>query len=324
MKRTVTTLLPLLPALLIYAYLSHQLNFTQDDAYISYRYVANYLNGDGLVYNIGERVEGFTNFGWVVYLILWGAFKAGYITVSKVTGFIFGAGVIVVTFLLARLVCDKRNSVLLWLAVLLAGVNQSLAYWSPAGLETAAFAFFASLSLYLYMTGHRLLIFSLVLSVLLRPEGVLVAGLLVIIEAIERRGRPKFSLRCALIAAVLLLPLAAFKILYYGSLLPNPFFAKTALSTDKLIDGLTYAGRFLAHYGFYGVFLLVPLLFYRKLSVAGRAIWLFTILYTVYIVLVGGDVLKVHRFFLPVIAPAAVLAALSLSLLAARLSLRTR
>ncbi|MBU8934805.1 MAG: hypothetical protein KOO62_12515, partial [candidate division Zixibacteria bacterium] len=64
---------PLLPALAAYALLTQQLNFIQDDAYISYRYVANFLNGDGLVYNIGERVEGFTNFGWVILMIQCGA-----------------------------------------------------------------------------------------------------------------------------------------------------------------------------------------------------------------------------------------------------------
>src|SRR5688500_13130256 len=33
-----------------------------DDAYISYRYAHNLLAGLGLVFNAGERVEGYTNF----------------------------------------------------------------------------------------------------------------------------------------------------------------------------------------------------------------------------------------------------------------------
>lgn len=39
-----------------------------DDAYISFRYLDNWLNGLGLVYNPGERVEGYTNFLWIVLL----------------------------------------------------------------------------------------------------------------------------------------------------------------------------------------------------------------------------------------------------------------
>jgi len=37
-----------------------------DDAYISYRYAQNLVDGHGLVYNIGERVEGYTNLLWTL------------------------------------------------------------------------------------------------------------------------------------------------------------------------------------------------------------------------------------------------------------------
>jgi hypothetical protein len=37
-----------------------------DDAYISFRYADNLLRGQGLVYNPGEPVEGYTNFLWVL------------------------------------------------------------------------------------------------------------------------------------------------------------------------------------------------------------------------------------------------------------------
>ena len=39
-----------------------------DDAFISFRYAANLADGQGLVFNQGERVEGFTNFLWVLIL----------------------------------------------------------------------------------------------------------------------------------------------------------------------------------------------------------------------------------------------------------------
>ena len=40
--------------------------FAIDDAYISLRYARNLATGHGLVYNVGERVEGYTNFLWTV------------------------------------------------------------------------------------------------------------------------------------------------------------------------------------------------------------------------------------------------------------------
>ncbi len=39
-----------------------------DDAFISFRYLANLFAGHGLVYNPGERVWGYTNFLWMAAL----------------------------------------------------------------------------------------------------------------------------------------------------------------------------------------------------------------------------------------------------------------
>src|SRR3954469_12755146 len=42
--------------------------FIIDDAYISFRYAENLVAGHGLVFNPGERVEGYTNFLWVLII----------------------------------------------------------------------------------------------------------------------------------------------------------------------------------------------------------------------------------------------------------------
>src|SRR5262245_10792520 len=46
-----------------------------DDAFIYFRYAENFANGRGLVWNVGERVDGATSFLWTVLLGL--AMKAG-------------------------------------------------------------------------------------------------------------------------------------------------------------------------------------------------------------------------------------------------------
>lgn len=301
---------PLIPILGIYVYLSDSLDFTQDDAYISYRYVANFLNGDGLVFNIGERVEGFTNFGWTVYMILLGALGLDFITLSKLTGLMFGGGVVVLTFLLARRLFGQDSYWFGVAATLLVGVNLSLAYWSPAGLETAAFAFFALWSFYLYLKRSWLLVFALVMAVWIRPEGAVVTGILILVETLETRSLPRFTLSCAAIAFVLSLPMVAFKIAYYGSVLPNPFYAKTSFTLDQVSSGMEYTARFLKHYMLYYVgclALVVPAVIYKKLPANVRALWWFSIAYLLYVTLIGGDVLKVHRFFLPLFGPMALL-----------------
>lgn len=42
-----------------------------DDAMISMRYAKHFAAGDGLVWNIGEFIEGFTNLLWTLYMSLW-------------------------------------------------------------------------------------------------------------------------------------------------------------------------------------------------------------------------------------------------------------
>ena len=39
-----------------------------DDAFVSFRYAKNLVNGYGLVYNVGEYVEGYTNFLWTLLI----------------------------------------------------------------------------------------------------------------------------------------------------------------------------------------------------------------------------------------------------------------
>jgi len=306
---------PLAVAAVAFTYLVIRFEMTQDDAFITYRYVANYLNGHGLVFNIGERIEGFTNFAWTIYLLAAGVLHANYILISKITGFLCGLGVVWLTYLIARRVFGEDHHWYAIGALWLTAANQSLAYWSPAGLETAAFSLATSAALYWYLKRDYLLVFALVTAVGLRPEGAVVTAILLGIETIENRRWPVFTGRCALAALLWSLPMVGFKILYYGSILPNPFYAKTSFDLLQLRNGLEYAARFLGHYGFYGFGLAVPLLFLRRLGKQARAVWLFALAYAAYIVLIGGDVLKVHRFFIPLAGPSALLLVFALKLL---------
>ena len=306
---------PVFPALGLYLWFCYDLNVTQDDAYITFRYVANYLDGHGLVFNLGERVEGFTNFGWTILVAALGVVGLDYILWAKLLGVVFGAACIAVTYAICIESFD-RNRTWMGLAVLgLVALNRSLAYWAPAGLETAAFTLFALLSVYWFLRRSWLLIFGMLMAVWIRPEGAVIAGLLILID-FRRRGQfPAISLYSSVAAFILSIPYLAYKLLYYGSILPNPFYAKTTFNLMQLQSGVEYVARFLVHYGFLGVGLLVPLLFWRKLTSPVKTIWLFAALYTVYILLIGGDVLKVHRFFLPLIGLYGILAITSLRLL---------
>jgi hypothetical protein len=133
-----------------------------------------------------------------------------------------------------------------------------------------------------------------------------------------RKGESKKALRHAGGFLLLLLPFAVFKLLYYGDLLPNPFYAKTGFSFEYMKSGLEYSWQFLKHYGLWGIAHVLPLLFYRSLQSGGRLLLLLVYVYTLYIVVVGGDVLKAHRFFLPILPLLYLLLAASVRELSSR------
>src|SRR5256714_11236242 len=77
-------------------------DFVSDDAYISFRYARNLAEHGQLVFNLGERVEGYTNFLWTVLLA--GLYKLGLApeSTSRVLGTAFGAATFVTCAYLSR------------------------------------------------------------------------------------------------------------------------------------------------------------------------------------------------------------------------------
>jgi hypothetical protein len=309
-------------AIILYAQ-ARALWFTQDDAYISYRYAQNALSGDGLVFNAGERVEGYTNFLWVLLLIVGGRAGIGFDSLAKALGLLSAFGLIALTGIWVRAAWRELR----WgdggapgaAAALAVGCNGSVAYWSVSGLETVWFAFFVSLALWWWVRRSRLVIPALAIATLSRPEGALVWAVLVAAEWLWGEG-PRRSLLLAGAAVVLLAPFAVFKILYYGSLLPNPFYAKTGFAWEYIASGLDYTWLYLQQYGLYGLAGALVLLAVIPLRGRWRAVPAVWLIYTLYITMVGGDVLKAHRFFVPMTIPLILGTTVALGYMVRRLS----
>lgn len=114
-------------------------SWTVDDAYITYRYAENLAAGHGAVFNPGERVEGYTNFLWMLLLA---GFHAGGIDTepaSKVLGALCGAGTVLLTLLLARRLSGDRWTLATLAAPVLLASTPTFAAWTVAGLETPLF-----------------------------------------------------------------------------------------------------------------------------------------------------------------------------------------
>ena len=55
-------------AVVVFAWESRAVHPHLDDSYITYQYARNLVEGHGLVFNVGEYVEGFTNLLWTLLI----------------------------------------------------------------------------------------------------------------------------------------------------------------------------------------------------------------------------------------------------------------
>ncbi len=325
-QRRPVTIGLLLVALCVALFVAHALEFQvlQDDAYISLRYARNLVRGEGLVFNPGERVEGYSNFSWTLLLALFLSLGAPAVPTATWLGVFFGAAAILVGARFARALEGRWGPATVATAALIAG-NSAFAMWSTAGLETALFTFLVTLGLERGLApgvsrkGRLAAPLILALAVMSRPDGPLVFVLWFLIRAFDTlrpAGEGDAPSRRSLVrdAALFLAPLVPYglwKLWYYGDLLPNTYYAKAGFSAMYVTRGLDYAWEYVRAYAVWG---LAPLLAVLAVVRGGRRglearlafIWLG---YAVYIVAIGGDVLHVHRFWLPILPLGSILVA---------------
>lgn len=298
---------------------------SQDDAFISFRYADNLLRGHGLVFNPGERVEGYTNLSWTLLLAAAMGLGADPVIASILLGLLSLGALILLTA--AWLGAGARGGLAVFAAALVA-LDPLVALEAVEGLETVAFAALGAGALGLALRGRDAAAGGVLsLACLTRPEGIHLAGLmytgLCLDAALRPSRRVEFSqqFRGALTAAapvvLTLVLLTLWRLAYYGDPLPNTFYAKAGggLAVER---GLLYL-RWHA--------LDRPLL-YGLLAlrlVAGRPTrntvpcMVLVAGYLAYVVAVGGDFKPTGRFIIPVLPAMGLLAAETLGALHARL-----
>jgi tetratricopeptide (TPR) repeat protein len=302
---------------LFYFHCTH-FTFVQDDAFITFRYVQNFLDGNGLVFNIGEHVEGYTNFLWTLLLALPAALGIDLIDVAHGLGLAAGIATLYLLYQLSQAVFGGEGAFLAPLvAVTLTASNSSIAYWTISGMETPLFMLLLVASSLAYVREAReagrflLTPLLLVLLSLTRPEGMMVYGITVMHFAatvlVRHRGFPSREIRRLLplivLYAVPLLLFVSWRLLYYGYPFPNTYYAKAGLSQEYLNAGIDYFLFFSRTYMFHGLLLLVPTAFLLWRRRSPEIIYLILLCtgYTLYIIIVGGDVLHAFRFFVPIL-----------------------
>jgi hypothetical protein len=278
-----------------------------DDAYISARYARNLAQGFGLVYNRGpgvERVEGYSNFLWVLVLAL--GWETG--LSMRFTAQFLGAGFAILTsvilFLWVRQSTGKNWAGLC--AAGLAGSNIYFAVWNVQGLETPLFSLLLIAGLYALSLGRqRLAIFLALLAALTRPDGALLFLSMAVIEFWELRKNFPALLKSAASWLYFLIPYAVYflwRAIYYHSLLPNTFYAKTGLGLTGMREAAIYfAGLALKDQGI--LLFLAAVVFGLVSSKKSERSLLtgafFLPMYYLFIFIAGGDWMPDFRLLVP-------------------------
>lgn len=303
--------------------------YVQDDAFITFRYAQNFANGDGLVLNPGERVEGYTNFLWTVLMAL--PEKQGWSTptFSLLVTLVLLVAAIYVSYAFSTLVLGDRPKAVLATAVLVA--NMSFVGYGSGGLETMLQTFLVMTVAWLLIETDgrsnatvRRLAAGVVggVAVLVRMDSAVLVGtwfLISLWSAWKAEPTDNRIVRSVGAAALMGVPVVAiitpwlvWKYDYYGSIVPNTQAAKDAGFLIPFLFGIFYLLFFLVRY--LGVLLLKRFARERReffsMPTARQAfipvgVWCF------YICFVGGDFME-YRFLVPIIPILAILASVLL------------
>jgi hypothetical protein len=291
--------------------------FIVDDAYITMRYSRHLAEGYGPVYNIGEKVEGYSNFLWMLILSLAYKISLDMPSASQFLGIVFSVLTLLIVFLLSYQLVGRWKWLSLVPLIMIAN-NRIFALWSTGGLETSLFTFLVTLSLYLsyLILQNRLylnpwLIVTCLLLTLTRPEGLLFTFLIffMLFLGVYRFDYSLFKKDMRAWLAYFVLPFIgylAWKIYFYHDLLPNSFYNKVN-SIHYFSRGIEFLMSFARESWTYLWLIPVVLVFFSRRPLTWMRGWMTVLaIYVFYTVWVGGDWMG-FRFYAPIMPLMALL-----------------
>ncbi|MFC3449444.1 hypothetical protein [Amycolatopsis speibonae] len=311
----------------------HQLVFSTiaEDAYITFRYAQNIVDGNGPVFNTGERIEGYANFLWMILIALpKAAFGVDIETSAIVLGVLSTLGTVLlahvtVNRVVGRAAGEPRPAAGVAAAVLVAGAG-GLAAYGGSGTETPLFVLlvfgvFAALAARRPVVAGVLVAFAM----MTRPAGLLLAVLVgswLVIAALRGRCTWWAPAGWLLGGFVFAAPWTAWRVTYYDHVLPTSVVIPVDLAVPDRVDrGWQYLSGFsVVHQGFLllGLVAAVALLLRRTGRTPHEAearslTWLMlvtAVALTGFVVFFGGDARPAWRLLAP-IPPLLAVAAVS-------------
>jgi len=305
-----------------------------DDGMISMRYAWNLAHGVGLVWNAGERVEGFTNPLWVLVMSVTTLVfdKIAACLAIQILGAVLlalGAWMFSLAFEQLALNHARKKAVpappnlAVWrlFAFLLCLAPYPILYWSLIGMEVSLLI--ALLGTLFYSVGRsegapssRLATLAggvAALCYFTRPDGIILA--LPPLLVLAGRSKANIGLQCRLFAPLvaIIVGVAAVRYAYYGEFAPNTYVLKVAgMPVEvKLGNGLAFITPFWhSALALYAIALVATIILRSAEVVALFAVPLALLGYQIS---VGGDPWPYWRMLAPGVPCLVVLGMLSLS-----------
>ena len=300
-----------------------------DDAYITFSYSKNLATGHGPVYGHGERVEGYSNFLWMVAValgLLVSPRGADPLLVARATAIPFVALLGFATYRLARARASRVLSIAV-LVVLALAADVGTAFLM--GLETLPAMAFLMLGFWLYVRSigadatagddvdrarlGRWVVPAFVGVALSRIDGFIPLGFILGFEALRRLLRREGSIRDYVVWAapgVLVYGIwFLWRWRYYGLPLPTTYYAKALIPKLLPHRGWEYIRDEMGANGSLALVPLALLALAARKRLAALLLLVFAALHLAYVRRAGGDWMPYGRFVLPLLPVGLVLTA---------------
>jgi arabinofuranosyltransferase len=283
-----------------------KLLWASDDAYISFRYAANLLDGHGLVWNVGERVEGYTNFLWLMFVTPFMALGIDPGQASVILNLVCFVGVLLLTARLERLLLHRDRTdggagrETPALAPLLAATCYPMVCFATSGLETIFLALMALVAVERALAGRPFLAgLAAIAGVMAHPDqAILYVALGLTLLSFRPPLRSIFAYGAPFL--FIYLPYFLIRWRYYGDFFPNTYYAKSA-DLANWPQGATYLGIAFVTAGLWATTPAALMGLRRSWStLPGRFALIAMPLFLGYIAKIGGDFMQ-GRLLVPIL-----------------------